>query len=108
MALPSFLKPQEKKSHTIRAGNRFKAGDKFSPRFCRSPQIIFWHDIEVKRTWKLEVDINGVFSLDGKHTGTTAIARNDGFNNEEDFLNWFPLGKEFDGQIICWNDEIKY
>lgn len=115
----SLQKKEDEKLHTIRGGNRFNPKDTFSPRCWfgkpyNSPQIIFWEDIEVKQTYKLECDINGVFSVNGKYEDVTSsiwngttIAQNDGLDSD-DFLNWFPVGKELDGQIICWNDEVKY
>ena len=59
----------EIKHHTIRAGSRFKVGDKFSPRVWgndinpkngksgpyQSKQIIIAPDIEVKKVWEFEV-----------------------------------------------------
>lgn len=109
----------EPKHHTIRAGNRFKVGDKFSPRVWsgkpyQSKQIIIAPDIEVKKIWKFEADINRVFSLNGKYVDATSsicdgrtISEKDGLS-EDDFLEWFPLGKAFSGQIICWNESINY
>ena len=49
------------KYHTIRAGNRWKVGDKFSPRVWsgkpyRSPMIIIAPDIEVKKVWDFEIE----------------------------------------------------
>lgn len=109
------------KHHTIRAGNRWKVGDKFSPRIWtglpyRSKQKEFVHPIEIVKTWKFEVDENGVPSLDNfyiSNDGTEEeIATNDGLSME-DFSEWiimpcFRKGKQFTGQIICWNEEITY
>jgi len=25
-----------------------------------------------------------------------------------DLLNWFPNNKDFEGEIICWNENIEY
>ena len=50
------------KHHTIRAGNRWKVGDKFSPRvwsgkpYC-SPMITIAPDIEVKKVYPIEMYI---------------------------------------------------
>ncbi len=102
------------KHHTIRASNRWKVGDMFSPRIWsgkpyRSKQIQFAPDIEVKKVWAVEVDINGVFSLDGKYIDVTSggFAPNDGLS-DDDLLNWFPVGKVFKGQAICWDENVKY
>src|SRR6188768_2992687 len=48
------------KHHTIRGGNRFKAGDWFSPRVWsgkpyNSKQIIIAPDIQVKKVWDFEL-----------------------------------------------------
>src|ERR1043166_3949048 len=50
----------EPKHHTIRAKARFKAGDRFSPRIWSgrpyaSKQITIAPDIEVNRTWSLDI-----------------------------------------------------
>jgi hypothetical protein len=114
------------KNHTIRGGNRFKVGDKFSPRVWsgkpyNSKQIIIASDIEVKKVWDLEVDYLGRFSFKGKNKPPFItsfelkfIAQNDGFQNINDFIDWFTYNpnlikeKIFTGQIICWNDKIEY
>lgn len=120
------------KRHTIRNGNRWKVGDKFSPRVWSgkpyaSPQIIIAPDIEIKQIWDFE--IKNEFDKDGWYNffylnGTPLfwndidkIAQNDGLNLE-DMVNWFKAndgyfsGKEykcsFKGQIICWNENVKY
>ena len=110
----------EPKFHTIRGGNRFKVGDKFSPRIWsgkpyNSKQIILCPDIEVKKIWDFYMDKEGVFYVNGKQEDVTSsiwdgktISDNDGLSSD-DFLNWFPAnGKEFKGQIICWNENINY
>lgn len=115
----SLQEKNNSKVHTMRSGSRFKSGDTFSPRcwFGRpynSPQLIFWDDIEVIKTWKFENDIDGVFYLNGKPVDVTSsicngtsIAENDGLSGE-DFLDWFPVGNEINGQIICWDEYVKY
>jgi len=104
----------EPKFHTIRGGHRWKVGDKFSPRVWsgkpyRSYQIIIASDIEIKKIWDFKVDIKGLFYLNGKNIDVTStdIPINDGLDSD-DFLNWFPVGKEFSGQILCWRDDIYY
>lgn len=59
----SFIKLSPK-HHTIRAGHRWKVGDKFSPRIWsgkpyRSKQITIAANIEVKQTWDFERDEDG-------------------------------------------------
>ena len=53
--------PASGKGHTIRAGNRWKVGDKFSPRVWSgkpyaSKQIIIAPDIEVKKIFNVVTD----------------------------------------------------
>lgn len=100
------------KGHTIRTGNRFKDGDCFSPRcwFGRpyfEPQIIFWDDVEVKKTYPFELT-KDEYLLNGKKlnlTQLTEVANNDGLSSE-DLELWFQ--KPFAGQVICWDDKIDY
>ena len=102
------------KYHTVRSGRRWKVGDKFSPRvwsgkpYC-SKQIIIAPDIEIKKIYKFECDINGVFSIDDIYVDVTSmdVPANDGLSTE-DFLNWFPVDNPFSGQIICWDENIEY
>lgn len=116
-----FLKTDiEPKYHTIRSGNRWKVGDKFSPRVWsgkpyRSKQIIIAPDIEVKKTWDIEISENqySIKLESGWTTGSlfkeneraSKIAMNDGLSNI-DFIDWF--NKSLTGQIICWNNKIEY
>jgi hypothetical protein len=130
-----FIKNFEPKNHTIRAGNRWKAGDKFSPRVWsgkpyNSKQIIIAPDIEIKKVWKIEIncrggaswfeiDINGKlfgqlhhdYDIDKNRIGIGKLASNDGLTIE-DFEEWFQysltITKPFKGQIICWVDHIEY
>jgi len=102
------------KHHTIRAGNNWKVGDKFRPRVWsgkpyNSPQITIAPDIEIVKVWKFDCDIEGVFYLDGKWIDVTSteLPKNDGLNTD-DLLDWFPVGKIFSGQILCWNKDIEY
>lgn len=120
------------KGHTIRAGNRWKVGDKFSARVWsgapyRSKQVEF-AQLEVKKVWKFEIvfdhgeyadDIQNVFKidegdehdLDQQSELLQVIAQNDGLTIE-DFISWFsihPKGKgEYNGQIISWDEKITY
>lgn len=104
------------KVHTIRAGKRWKAGDKFSPRVWsgkpyNSKQIIIAPDIEIKKVWDIGLRIRGDFKefycndCDLIGTSISEIAKNDGLTTE-DLFSWF--NKPFEGQIICWSDVVQY
>jgi hypothetical protein len=108
------------KHHTIRAGNRFKAGDKFSPRVWsgkpyNSKQIVIAPDITVVSVWKFEIDQNGVYSINGKYIDEQTeynLAMNDGLT-EMDMQFWFipdfkKWNKTFVGQVICWSENVNY
>lgn len=105
---------REKKHHTIRAGSRFKVGEKFSPRVWSgkpyaSKQIIIAPDVEVKKVWNFTKDlISDNFHLNSKPItagNLIEIAHNDGLKIN-DFFAWF--NKPFNGQIIAWSNEISY
>lgn len=114
----NYLK--EPKHHTIRAGNRFKVGDYFSPRVWsgkpyNSKQIIIAPDIEVKKVWDFEIS-GGEFKINDKVYGSEdescfelleRIAYHDGLNRH-DLLEWLKYPNPFKGQIICWNENINY
>lgn len=106
------------KWHTIRAGNRWKVGNKFSPRVWsgkpyNSKQIIIAPDIAIVKVWPitlvlkdrlLVIDELNYYPLAFEET-IAKLALNDGLGGE-DLLNWF--NKPFTGQIIAWNPEINY
>lgn len=115
------------KSHTIRAGSRFKPGDMASLRVWtglpyRSKQIEF-AQVEVKKTWEIIIhkiantlvwNVEGVGSgnFDSLSPSIKIIAGNDGLE-VQDFIEWFaihPKKKDdgFRGQIICWSPNINY
>ena len=108
----------EPKHHTIRVGHHFKPGDWFSPRVWsgtpyKSKQIIIAPDIQVKKVWDFDIEGTDIF-LNGKREAYVEgfdiheIANNDGLTLE-DFLEWFKFTKKnFNGQIICWNENINY
>lgn len=111
-----FNQSHEPKHHTIRAGHHIKVGDTISFRVWsgkpyRSKQIIIAPDIEVKNVWKIGLRIRGDFkefySMDTDMTMTSInqLAINDGLHIN-DLFSWF--NKPFEGQIICWNDQITY
>jgi len=109
------------KLHTIRAGHRWSLGDTFSPRVWsgkpyNSKQIIIAPDIEIVKIWDFEIDngaivINGDYEFWGgemsDHDLLAEIAKNDGLDST-DLLDWFKYPDPFDGQIICWNENINY
>jgi hypothetical protein len=114
------------KFHTIRSGNRWKVGDKFSPRVWgtdinpksgrsgayHSKQIIIAPDIEIKKVWDFEIKTDvRIYTpfINGDNVNQDkmeVVAINDGLTLA-DFYNWFPKnsGKM---QIICWNSEVVY
>jgi|SRR6185369_12093942 len=114
------------KHHTVRAGHRFKVGDWFSPRIWsgipyRSPQIVIGPDIQIKNIWDFEIKkawkelpldydtdiiINHMFYHSDDEI-ITLLAKNDGLTLPE-LLQWFKYPKPFDGQIICWGQNINY
>ncbi len=110
----------EPKYHTIRAGNRWKVGDKFSPRVWsgkpyKSKQIVIAPDIDIKKIWDIEI-IEGEYYIDGKyhsgehehnHEKLELIAKNDGLS-KHDLIDWLQFNKPFRGQIICWGQNITY
>ncbi len=113
------------KFHTIRAGHRWKVGDKFSPRCWSgkpyaSKQIILAPDIEVKKVFDINIidtfvyiDYCNIGSLLGTRPKINKLAMNDGLN-VYDLFSWFNDSPEyrkefrFEGQIICWNENISY
>jgi len=104
----------EPKYHTVRAGNRWKVGDKFSPRAWtgkpyNSKQLTFAPDLEIKKTWEIETNGN-LFFINGKALSvidTVQLANNDGLLRL-DFYDWFKMPSAFSGQIICWSNKIEY
>lgn len=104
----------EPKWHTIRSGNRWKAGDKFSPRVWSgkpyaSKQLVFAPDIEIKQVMRFEIQNNNLF-VDGEELIASQwieLAGNDGLSIS-DMLAWFRYPKPFNGQIICWHPGLHY
>jgi len=115
------------KGHTIRSGNRWKVGDKFSPRVWSgkpyaSKQIEFAPPIEVKKVWDFKfipkpwIDESSI-EISGRKIEApefNLLAMNDGLSTH-DLLYWFGEGMEmstkrkpFTGQIISWNENINY
>lgn len=108
----------EPKHHTIRAGNRWKVGDYFSPRVWSgkpyaSKQIEFAPPIQIKKIWDIiierDIESRGDFNIimfGISYSGIKDIAINDGLS-VADFMSWFNKSV-FKGQIICWNDQVNY
>jgi len=122
-----------KKLHTIRSGNRWKAGEQASPRIWSGrpyfdPQIIFAPDQEVKQVGDfvikeceryddiLEMSIPEIWIDIGTkynypHTCSMdmsiipMVAKNDGLSTN-DLLDWFKYPKPFEGQIIAWKEFV--
>lgn len=102
----------EPKHHTIRAGKKWKVGDKFLPvvwsgKPYRSKQIIIAPPIEVKKVWDFDVRNDAMYVGGHPVVDYIEIAKNDGLMMD-DFLAWFQYPKPFDGQIIAWNENINY
>jgi hypothetical protein len=103
----------EMKNHTIRAGERWKKGEYFSPRVWsgkpyNTPQIILSkdtlitdvYDFEIKQAYMelpLDYDTDVIINHRFFHGLTLA-----------ELLQWFKYPKPFKGQIICWNKNAQY
>lgn len=103
------------KLHTIRAGDRWKVGDVFSPKIWsgspyRSKTITFAPPLTVVKTWAIS-HYPLHWTIEGKGIPDQLIVRivmNDGLS-WQDFMHWFPpSAKAWQGQIICWNSNINY
>jgi len=126
--MPLSTKSFDPKHHTIRAGHRWKVGDKFSPRVWsgqpyKSKQIIIAPDIEVKKVWTFDVVKDGDYVMaaidrwpfyeENKDfvtnvEGFETLAKNDGLS-VPDLKAWFKWPKPTgEMQIICWNESINY
>lgn len=107
------------KLHTIRAGHRWKQGNKASLRVWsgkpyNSPQIIIAPDVEIK-TAVFEKRLTSHSGMAPFINGWLInpdilcdVAENDGLD-KADLLAWFKWSdpKPFDGQILCWK-EVDY
>jgi len=108
-----YFKTCDPKHHTIRAGNRWKVGDKFSPRVWSgkpyaSKQMVIAPDIEIKSIWNISI-LGLTIWVNGKVINSleySELAKNDGLTSA-DLKAWFNK-IPFEGQIICWNENIKY
>lgn len=108
------------KGHTIRSGNDWKVGDQFVAGIWldipRMSKIIKLEPaIEIKKIWTFECNENGEIKVDGypiREEQKVKMAKNDGLSLS-DFEEWLVVPfinakKYFRGQIICWDDAIKY
>ena len=107
------------KKHTIRSGNRWKVGDKFSPRIWtdkpyHSPQKIICDDLTICKIWGFKILDGRVFLINNTtelyvdKDLLTQIAKNDGLTLIQ-FDDWFKGGrKDFQGQILCWDPTVEY
>lgn len=102
------------KHHTIRAGNNWKVGDTFSPRIWsgkpyNSKQIEIYTDITIIQLYDFEIRRGSYFinNLPSNDIVVEHVAKNDGLAYGE-LADWFQFPKDFKGQIICWNKDIKY
>lgn len=109
------------KIHTIRSGNRWKAGEKASLRVWSgvpydSPQIIFAPDVELKQVIPISISKtagNEILTVVGRSYASVGsseiedgsifpkLAKNDGLALQ-DFLDWFKYPQPFEGQILAW------
>lgn len=120
------------KGHTIRKGDRWKAGDLFDATVWtadpyNSKVITFAKDIKVVKTHSFEIKDNSIYidkykigGIDKKEdnifgvpyylygvSNIELIAKNDGLELQ-DFLDWFKFPEPFYGQIIVWREDIDY
>lgn len=118
--------PFDPKHHTIRAGNKVKAGDTvtffvWSGRPYHSKQIVVSPPIVVKKVFDFEIKVDDdyiVVTVDGwacyeansefethrwPFNTFEELAKNDGLS-VDDFKAWFKWPSNFTGQIICWGD----
>lgn len=104
------------KYHTIRSGNRWKVGDKFSPRVWsgkpyKSKQIVIAPDIEILNIYNIKIYKDNEVSINGMSYQhlllCEKLAKNDGLSIA-DFASWFLPSLPFEGQVICWSDDVSY
>lgn len=112
----------EPKFHTIREGHRFKVGDEIIPftwsgKPYRSKWVKPFGDgdlaIPIERVWDID-KVGDMFIFNGHVINQSLtivdMSVNDGLATK-DFIDWFgPAGKNkrWQGQIICWNANIRY
>ncbi len=103
-----------RKFHTIRKGNRWKVGEMASLRVWsgkpyRSKQFTIAPDVKISKIYTFEIKKKGFYINDKKIGSLTAVdvSINDGLDYK-DFLSWFKFPKPFRGQVLCWDENIKY
>jgi hypothetical protein len=115
--------PYDSKGHTIRARNRFKEGEYFSPRIWsgtprRSKQVILAPDTKILKIWDFKMIFDTEIAMLHIYVNNSIaylplqafLARNDGLSTQ-DFIHWFMLSPEFkktnkfEGQIIYWSEK---
>lgn len=96
------------KWHTIRKGARWRQGAHFDPRiwtdgFMSKQVPLTLEPVKVVKELPITIDNKEVHISDQlvSHANLVYLARNDGFDNIEDFFAWFNTGR-FRGQIIFW------
>ena len=103
------------KYHTIRAGKRWNEGDYFSPRVWsgkpyNSKMITIAPDTLIKKVYDFKIR-SGRFFINNYKVEIESVlydvAHNDGLVRK-DLFEWFKYPNDFDGQIICWNENVKY
>lgn len=106
---------EKEKLHTIRAGHRWKQGDKASIRVWsgkpyNSPQIIIAPEVELVSVGEFAIRNGYVLLHNAKIANQVLfdraeiihrIANNDGLSME-DLKAWFKYPKPFEGQILAW------
>jgi hypothetical protein len=103
------------KHHTIRAGQRWKEGEFFTPKVWtgepyKSKKQIIYDFLKIEKVYAFRFDPgSNHFLIDDVIVGDCKVAEI--FNNDGldvlDALIWLKYPKSFNGQIICWTN-VKY
>jgi len=105
------------KGHTIRKGHHFTEGDYFKPKVWtllpyKSVKHQFAPPVMVEKTFWFQIKNNRIYINTVALCQYAKVAENDGLSEGSDFACWFGLEKDicedFDGQIICSNNQINY
>ena len=95
------------KRTTIRAGHRWKKGDMFIPKIWtglpyRSKPIAICEPLEVLEVEAFYASADEMYLNNNliNDEEMSFIYQDDGFDELEDFMNWFNPGQTFDGQRI--------
>jgi hypothetical protein len=114
---PGIQMPTPPKIHTIRAGERWKPGDKihmatgvrtknyycFNTLYPELQTVVSVQKIDIQNQFDDRFGV-GVDGRALKPVEIEELARNDGFDTVDDFWDWFKY-QEFTGQIIHWTDK---